>query len=251
MAETNTPAPTPTPTIRFQNNPSNGPPGIIFTIPLASTKRSAILTDLLGDLFDTSDLTSAGSEDIIIPLMIDRTSDAALAKVATWLNTNVPQAPTPAPTSPSTTTPFSNPRLDLCLDAEDEDDDLAAPLPEREAALLDIPYARLFEVMIASNYLGIALLSRQCAQVVAERLRGLSTVQIRRVLCIRDEDLTPEQREREGLLRKAKEQEEAAMMKEFEKSEKRKRELAEETRKVDEKRRKEDDEERERMAREE
>ncbi|KAK0738038.1 hypothetical protein B0T18DRAFT_421142 [Schizothecium vesticola] len=48
--------------------------------------------------------------------------------------------------------------------------------------------------MIAANYLGMERLVRQAAQVVGERLRGLTAGQIRRVLCIEEDELSAEQR---------------------------------------------------------
>lgn len=44
--------------------------------------------------------------------------------------------------------------------------------------------------MIAANYLGMERLTRQAAQVVGERLRGMTAVQIRRVLCIEEESMS-------------------------------------------------------------
>lgn len=120
--------------------------------------------------------------------MIDRTLDRALSTIATWLTHNTPVSP-PVPTTSPSPAPFSGSRPASVLPSSSsvDEDDLTTPLPAWEHTLLDVPYPRLFEVMIAANYLGMERLGRQAAQVVGERLRGLTVVQIRRVLCIEEE----------------------------------------------------------------
>lgn len=116
--------------------------------------------------------------------MIDRTSDRALSTIAAWLTHNTPVSP-PVPTTSPSPAPFSGSRPASVLPSSSsvDEDDLTTPL-------LDVPYPRLFEVMIAANYLGMERLGRQAAQVVGGRLRGLTAVQIRRVLCIEEESMS-------------------------------------------------------------
>ena len=196
-----------TPTISFQNTPSTGLAGEIFTIPLSSASHSTLLSDLLEDLFDLSPSSSPPHSDIIIPLMIDRTSDAALSTIAAWLTHNTPLSPPSPPNTSPASFSGSRPASVLPLQGQDDEDDRpGAPLPAWEHALLDVPYPRLFEVMIAANYLGMERLGRQAAQVVGERLRGLTAAQIRRVLCIEEDELSAEQRAQAEWVRERGEQ---------------------------------------------
>lgn len=187
-------SPTPTPSISFQNTPSTGLAGEIFSIPLPSAIHSTLLSDLLSDIFSLSPTSPSSSyipPNVIIPLMIDRTSDRALSTIAAWLTHNTPVSP-PVPTTSPSPAPFSGSRPASVLSSSSsvDEDDLTTPFPAWEHTLLDVPYPRLFEVMIAANYLGMERLGRQAAQVVGERLRGLTAVQIRRVLCIEEESMS-------------------------------------------------------------
>lgn len=114
--------------------------------------------------------------------MIDRASDRALSLIAAWLTHNTPSTPAPAPAPSAAPSSFSGARPASVLPSRSDDveDEVNAPLTKWEHDPLDVPYPRLFEVMIAANYLGMERLGRQAAQVVGERLRGLTAVQMRR-----------------------------------------------------------------------
>lgn len=152
-----TPTPTPTPTISFQNTPtSTGLAGEIFPIPSPSAIHSTLLSDLLEDFFSLSPSSPSSTylpPSVIIPLMIDRTSDRALSLIAAWLTHNTPStpAPAPAPSAAPSSFPGARPASVLPSRSDDVEDELNAPLPKWEHDLLDVPYPRLFEVMIAAN----------------------------------------------------------------------------------------------------
>lgn len=153
--------------------------------------------------------------------MIDRTSDRALSPIAAWLTHNIPSTPAPAPAPSAAPSSFSGARSASVLPSRSDDveDELNAPLPKWEHELLDVPYPRLFEVMIAANYLGMERLGRQAAQVVGERLRGLTAVQMRRVLCIEEEKMSDFHEARAGWVRSRGEEEEGRQAREEERRE--------------------------------
>lgn len=60
-ANMTSPTPTPTPSISFQNTPSTGLAGEIFSIPLPSAIHSTLLSDLLEDFFSLSPTSPSSS----------------------------------------------------------------------------------------------------------------------------------------------------------------------------------------------
>lgn len=69
-ANMTSPTPTPTPSISFQNTPSTGLAGEIFSIPLPSAIHSTLLSELLEDFFSLSPTSPSSSyipPNVIIP----------------------------------------------------------------------------------------------------------------------------------------------------------------------------------------
>lgn len=130
-----TPTPTPTPTISFQNTPtSTGLADEIFPIPLPSAIHSTLLSDLLSDFFSLSPSSPSSTylpPSVIIPLMIDRTSDRALSLIAAWLTHNTPSTPAPAPAPSAAPSSFSGARPASVLPSRSDDveDELNARFP--------------------------------------------------------------------------------------------------------------------------
>ena len=179
-----------TPTISIQNTPSDSAPGPVLFIPLASARYSTLLTDLLEDLPDAFSPSSSSSDPIIIPLMIERTSPDALVLISNWLCLMHTESVAPSPAAQPSTSSHPD-----ASHGPTDDDDLSTQLAEWEYGLLDVPYPLLFELMIAANYLGMGVLCRRAAQVVASRMRGMTPLQMRRVLCVEDDFTAEERRE--------------------------------------------------------